>query len=147
MIRHARVTTALARRFLGHVSPPCVEARALRSLVDFAIDNAREGCVRETYGAAVGHFQSRHEADAQLRQCFTRIAQDETRHAELSWDIDTWVKTKLSDGELREVERHRREALRELREELARPEHAAVQHLAGLPAPVVAMSMFDALFS
>ncbi len=146
-VRHAHVTAGLARRFGGQVTAPCVEARPLRTLLDFAIDNAREGCVRETFGAAVGHFQAQHAADAQLRAEYASIARDETRHAELSWAIDAWVKTELSDDETREVEAQRHEAMRELRAQLQHAEAPEVQTAAGVPSPGIATRMFDALFA
>src|SRR6185295_13862649 len=48
-VRHARRIRALGRRFGGAYVPPAIERRPARSLEAIAIDNAVEGCVRETY--------------------------------------------------------------------------------------------------
>lgn len=53
-VRHARAMTALARRFGARVfNPPPPPPAPPRPLLDVAAENAREGCVRETYGAAL----------------------------------------------------------------------------------------------
>ncbi len=66
-IRHARSAGRLARRF-GAVP---VRARygascLVRSLEDVALENAIEGCVRETYGAAVAWWQAERSHDPQI---------------------------------------------------------------------------------
>ena len=51
-MRHVRVTSALARRFGEEaITPPAPPPRVVRPLLRLALDNAVEGCVRETYSA------------------------------------------------------------------------------------------------
>ncbi len=72
-------------------------------LLELAIHNAREGCVREAVGAAINVWQARCAERAELRRVFARIADDEAGHAELAWQIDAWARSRLSAAEYREV--------------------------------------------
>lgn len=90
-IRHARAM----RRLAGVRVPPVRFGRPpQRRLFDLAVENAVEGCVRETFAALLVHHQARH-AVAPLRPIFARIAADETRHGQWSWDLDAWLRTRL----------------------------------------------------
>lgn len=146
-VQHAHVTARLAERFGASVETPRVEPRPLRSLFEVALDNAVEGCVRETYGALVAHHQAAHAADAEIRDVMQRIADDETRHAELSWDIAAWAATRLSPSELAQVRQAQREAVATLRAELSAPVHPALVETAGLPDSASAVAMLDVLLS
>jgi hypothetical protein len=90
-IRHARVTARLARRYGARAIAPVVAQMPLRSLEAFALDNAVEGCVNETYAAATVAYRAVHASDPTMRRALAGIAEDETRHAELSWAIAAWV--------------------------------------------------------
>jgi hypothetical protein len=70
--------------------------RPLRSLESFARDNATEGCVRETFGALIGHYQAATARDPEIAVLMRGIAEDETRHAALSHRIARWVEPKLT---------------------------------------------------
>ncbi|MEQ9320043.1 MAG: ferritin-like domain-containing protein, partial [Polyangiaceae bacterium] len=94
-IRHTRATAALARRFGAEPIRPVVAPRRLRPLFDVALDNATEGCVRETFGAAVAHVQARRARRRPIRHVLGTIAVEETRHAALSWAIDGWIQGRL----------------------------------------------------
>ena len=108
-IRHAILTAraAAARgalpKFLTVVQLP------VRSLLAVVTENAREGCVRETFGAITAAYQARHAADPELRALMTTIADDEARHAHLAWEVDAWARTVLPSrtatrlGEAKEV--------------------------------------------
>ena len=52
-----------------------------------ALENATEGCVRETYGALVAHRQANIATDRSIRCMMQTIATDETNHAGLAWDV------------------------------------------------------------
>jgi hypothetical protein len=140
---HLRMTARLARRFGGRAPP---SARALRtarapvSLSDLARENAVEGCVRETYGALVAFHQALNARDSVVQSTMETIAQDETRHAALSWAVFHWAAERLGGGAgngnatdgLRSALRDAIDALfREIRE----PHHDLVQS-AGLPTAV-----------
>ncbi|HEY2366099.1 MAG TPA: ferritin-like domain-containing protein, partial [Polyangiaceae bacterium] len=77
--RHARVVSALARRYGGTPSRPRVKRTRRRSVEAIAIENATEGCVRETFAALVAHWQALHARDPIVRAAYARIARDETR--------------------------------------------------------------------
>jgi hypothetical protein len=142
---HTEVSRRLAGLF-GAVPPrPGVDALPLRSLFEMALDNAVEGCVRETFGALVAHHQAANARDAGIRQVMAQIAEDETRHAGLSWAIDRWVQPKLSAPERERLREARAQAVAALREEMATPQEAVLIGEAGLPPPEVASAMMDSL--
>jgi hypothetical protein len=144
-VLHTEASTRLARRFGATPQPPRVEALPPRSLFEVALDNAVEGCVRETYGALVAHHQALHARDAEVRQELARVAEDETRHAELSWAIDAWAREQLSAAEREALREARRAAVEALRAEVATPLDAALVTEAGMPTPQVAASLVDTL--
>jgi hypothetical protein len=110
-VRHASITRRLASRH-GVVAPrPRVERRPVRELEAIAIENAAEGCVRETFGALVGLWQARTARDPEVRRAMGRIARDEIRHASLAWAVDEWARARLSAEARSRVESARREAL------------------------------------
>ena len=144
-VMHTDVSTRLAHRFGAAPRRPEVEERPLRSLFEVALENAVEGCVRETFGALVGHHQALHAQDAEVREAMTRIAEDQTWHAELSWAIDRWARERLSPTECAALREAQREAVATLREEVALPLDAALVTEAGMPAPEVAASLVATL--
>ncbi|MCY1044513.1 ferritin-like domain-containing protein [Corallococcus sp. bb12-1] len=144
-VMHTDVTGRIARRFGATPQRPVVTALPLRPLLDVALDNAVEGCVRETYGALVAHHQALHAQDAEVREAMVRIAEDETRHAGLSWDIDQWARPRLSDSERDTLREAQRQAVAVLRAEVAVPLDAGLVTAAGLPTPEVALCLLDTL--
>lgn len=118
---HARVMTRLARRAGATVPrwrPPRGGVRPLRALAE---ENAREGCVRETYGALVAAWQCLRAADPKLRAAMRVIARDETRHAALAWRVDAWARGMLSADERAALDAIRDAEVRTLRDEAMRP--------------------------
>jgi len=145
-IRHARKTTVLAMKHgVTPGAPSCPSHRGARTLLDIAIENAREGCVRETYGALVAHLQAEEASDADVRACMQEIAAEETQHAALSWDVAVFLESRLTSEERAQVADVRRAAIRELAEELAVPGCDEVRAVAGIPAPEVATYMLGRL--
>jgi hypothetical protein len=61
------------------------------------------------------------------------IAADETRHAELAWEVAAWAEPRLSGAARRHVEMARSAALADLRNEVSRPLPAPLVSLVGLP--------------
>ena len=113
-VRHARMTRRLAA---AHGSAPPrvrVTENAPRTLEAIAVENAVEGCVRETFAALLAVYQARAATDPAVRDAMTHIAPDETRHAELAWAVDDWLRTKLSRVARRRVAAARRAAVAEL---------------------------------
>ena len=111
-VRHAAATRALAVRHGGRLVEPSVDsASEAPSLLDFALENMREGCVRETYGALVIAHQAAYAQCPRIRAAFSRIRDEELEHAELSWDIASWLDERLTPAERAEVERARHEEI------------------------------------
>jgi hypothetical protein len=131
--RHARGAEALTRRFGGSRSAFVVDVRGARSLETFSVENAVEGCVRETYGALVATWQARTATDTNVRAHMKRIAKDETRHAALAWQADAWARTRLSKEARTRVDVARAEAARALVQEMARDVPEALATIAGVP--------------
>lgn len=144
-IRHARVTAALARRFGGRPRAPVVTEQAPRSLVEVATDNAIEGCIRETFGAASAHVMAKQARDPAMRRAMARVAIDETRHAALSWSLAQWMESRMSAAQRREVARRRADAVERLEGELTTGAHAQVHTVTGLPRPRQARALYRSL--
>jgi hypothetical protein len=111
-VRHARVMGALARRHGARMPEVEVAPFAPRSLEAMLIENAIEGCVRETFGALSVGWQARHAGDAELCQALRPIARDELRHSELAWAVDDWGRRRLPPSAREHLLQARRETLR-----------------------------------
>jgi hypothetical protein len=53
-------------------------------------------------------IQARRAPNADLRTAMSLIARDEARHARLAWEVDAWVRTKLTRADIRRVDDARR---------------------------------------
>jgi hypothetical protein len=144
-IRHARVTARLARRFGGAPRAPMVEPVAARSIEDIAVENAAEGCVRETFGAAVTEWQARTAGDPGVRRAMRHIARDEARHAALAWRTHAWLDATLSASARHRVADARGQAVEALRVEIAVAAPRDHVRIAGMPTAAQASAMVDAL--
>jgi hypothetical protein len=113
-IRHARMAESLARRYGAVAIEPRVEPRAIRSLEAISVENAVEGCAREAFGALIAGWQAIAARDPIIRPAMARIARDETRHAALAFQVNAWVKGRLSAAMRARVEGARQRALEEL---------------------------------
>ena len=115
-IRHARVMTALARARGAVVPPVRVAPAPVRDLETIARENVVEGCVNETYGAAVAAWQAHASNDRDLATAMTGIAPDELRHAALGWAVHGWIETRLAPAARARVRAARDESARALLE-------------------------------
>jgi hypothetical protein len=142
-VRHARTTTGLARKRGAKPAPVVIERRAEKpSLLDFAIENGVEGCVRESFGALVATRQASRARDPEIARAMEKIAKDETRHAALSWAIARWVAPRLRVEERARVSAAMASALASLREEVATTPEDVAREL-GLPARGEAEALVD----
>jgi hypothetical protein len=142
--RHARMTARLARAH-GVTPPPVRVARAhRRSLEEIAVENAAEGCVRETFAAMLAMWQARAAADPEVRQTMAAIALDEVRHAELAWSVDAWARRHLDSAARRRVDQARSQAVTELSVAVSNPPAALVRAI-GLPDGARARTLVAAL--
>jgi hypothetical protein len=145
-IRHARATTALARKYDVTPSAPQIAAQEkMPSLFELALENAREGCVRETFGALVAHLQVTRAADTDVRATMAAIADEETEHAALSWDIAAWIESQLTNEDRAKLLEERRDAFATLARDIVAPVDAGVLHASGIPCATEALRMLESL--
>jgi hypothetical protein len=143
--RHASVTRGFALRAGARPEPVEVAATTPRSLEAIAVDNAVEGCVRETFGAVLAMRQAEQARDEDLRRAMARIAREETRHAALSWELGRWLEGRLGAAGRRRVRRERDRAVAALRHEAAREPHPSLVTELGVPTSAQAKAALDSL--
>ena len=145
-IRHACIMRALARR-RGAIAPKVrMSRRAQRSLLQIAVENCVEGCVRETFGALVATWQARQARDPELRRAMRVIARDEVRHAALAHRIAVWLERQLDAEQRAVVDAAKQRAVADLRRELAGGAAAPdVATAAGFPTVRQARQLIDGL--
>ncbi len=142
-VRHAREVGDLARAF--GVVPPRAEVgpSRVRPLVEVAIENAIEGCVRETFGALVGAWQGEHALV--VRGAMKRIARDEARHAALGWRIHDWAMTRLGASERARVTSAMSRAIDELEAASRAEPNVVLARTLGLPNATQALALVAAM--
>ncbi len=145
-VRHADAVARLVADRGGACRRPARQPFAERSAREIAVENAVEGCVRETWAALLAAHQARHAADPQVRATMRAIADDEARHAELAWAIDAWLQAALDDDARAEVEAARRTAAAALLAGVAADNPAAaLVREAGVPARAAATRLAHGL--
>lgn len=94
-IRHAQqcygIASAFADEPMGPGPLPLATLTPAASIVALAVDCFRDGCVNETVAALCVAEASRRVASPAIRDTLARIADDEGRHAELSYRILAWA--------------------------------------------------------
>ncbi len=115
--------------------PPPVRARKprARSLEAMATENVVEGCVNETFGAAMLAYQAVHAEDAAVRASFTRVAFEEEGHAALAWAVARWAASKLDAAANARVARAKARAAAKLRRTLGWLENGHFERQVGWP--------------
>ena len=92
---HAELCFALASAYAGRgVGPGPLSldgALAGSDPASVLVTAIREGCVGETVAAIEAAEAARHAVDPVVRGALERIAEDETRHAELAWRFVQWA--------------------------------------------------------
>lgn len=144
-VRHARATARIARRFGGRPARAEVADLPPRPVLAVALENAAEGCVRETFGALVAMHQAAHARDPEIAAAMAEIAADETRHAALSWAVARWASAQVGPEGREAIHARCREAIAELRREAEIPVPAALVEAAGLPDPARQRALLGAL--
>lgn len=145
-VRHTRIMQALAQRHGARMPEVNVAPFTPRSLEAMLVENAVEGCVRETFGALSAGWQARTAGEAQWRRAMRSIARDELRHSELAWAVDDWARERLTPAERERVLQARRETLHSLEREVGQkvpPEELVRQ--AGLPSREQALALLQGL--
>jgi len=142
--RHAREVRRVAAERGVEVALERTPLRPNRTLREVAIENAVEGCVRETWGALVALWQAR-AAPTELREVFARIAEDEIAHAELAWDVDRWSTKHLSERERAEVREAARRAVDDLDGEFGGGARGDLEAQLGLPGEPATRDLLERL--
>jgi hypothetical protein len=137
-VRHAAAMQALLSRptplQVGGTLP-------VRPLFEVALENAVEGCVRETYGAAQARWQVERAAWPALRAAMEAIAEEELSHAELAFEIAAWLDARLTPQEQARLAMARAQEIAHLREALSVEAAAAVRDAVGLPSAAQALAL------
>lgn len=144
-VRHARAMSALARRYGADVRFARLRAPAPRSLEAIAVENAVEGCVRETFGALLATWQAEHARDSGIRAVMRRIARDETRHAALAWHVAHWSGSHLDAAARRRVAQAQRAAVDSIERQCGAEVDPELVANAGMPDRRQTRALFDAL--
>lgn len=144
---HARAMAGWARAFGGIAEAPVEKRARARSREAIARENAIQGCVYETYGALMMRWQAAHATSTPLRELFSRISADETRHAALSWSVARWLEPRLPAAARARVSSARARAVLELRERLGKPRRSAFDAQIGRPSAAHAVALLDGLLS
>jgi rubrerythrin len=144
-VRHARTMGAMARRYGAHVSPVPEVRLPPRTLLEMALENAVEGCVRETFGGLFATYQADHAEDEMVARVFQAIADEETGHGALAWEVAAWLETKLTEAERRLVREARHRALADLMVELEQDPGEDLARAVGLPNSAVATALCRAM--
>jgi len=144
-VKHTRQVARLAARLGATFTPPETVVGPVRPLVDIALENVVEGCVRETYAALQAEWQGQRAHDPAVRATYRHIAEDEARHASLAWDVAQWIAPRLTADERARVEAARSEAIVDLQHDrrTAPPPHLAGP--LGLPSATEAMHLLAGL--
>jgi hypothetical protein len=92
--RHAALLAGLAARGDVTAHRPQQDPVAASRLA-IAAHNAAEGCVFEAWAAVRAAWVAARASDPAVRAAYVQIAADEARHAELAWDLHTWLMGQL----------------------------------------------------
>ncbi len=132
-ITHAKITARLAHAHGAAAEKARVARTKARSIESIALENAVEGCVRESFGAILASWQAAHAEDQDVRTAMAAIAVDETRHAALSWHVAEWLETKLDPLARARIDEARIRAVEALNAELVDEPHPTLGRAVGLP--------------
>ena len=130
---HARLMAKYCKEQKGTPPPLDFGSPPQRSLFLLAMDNAIEGCVFETYAALRAHHQSMHAEEEHIRNVMKTIACDETEHAQLAWDIHSWILPQLTVQECQEIHIAMRKAFENLVESVQQHRQHPMASRLGFP--------------
>jgi hypothetical protein len=143
--RHDALMVAMAFRRGVEVPEFTAPVATPRSLRAVAVENMSEGCVRETWSALVTWWQAKHCADPRAAKAFFEIAVDETRHAQLAWDVAAWIAPKLDEVSSARLRRARDVTVDAVSEEAFAEVDPALVLFAGLPSSDDALGLLTEL--
>ncbi len=143
--QHAEMATLLAQAY--DASPPvlAVAPFRLRPLAEIVLENATEGCINETFAAACAMWQQEHTTLDAFRAVIGRIAEEESRHAALSWAIHAWAMPQLSLTEQTQIRQAQAQTLDTLEQHFLEEAPPTVRTAVGLPTSQDAALLFQQL--
>ncbi len=93
-IEHARIAFALASAYAGERLGPgrfdIARRVAIGSTRELALETFVDGCIGETAAAHQAEVAADSARDPAVAAVLSRVADDETRHAELAWAVVAW---------------------------------------------------------
>jgi hypothetical protein len=143
--KHAHAMHELALLRGGLPVTVRTEAFQARPLFELALENAVEGCIRETYGALVGAHQATRAKDLELRLAFRSIAPDEARHAALAHSVHVWASEQLDLIARERLRKAQLSAVFELAKECSIAPDPELIEAAGLPDSGMACALLGEL--
>ncbi|WP_394833648.1 hypothetical protein LVJ94_44795 [Pendulispora rubella] len=143
--RHAQMTASLARRHGASTAVPKLERPSPRPIEDVAIENAVEGCVRETFLALISSRQAETAKDDTIRAAMKTIARDESEHAALAWTLASWLEPRVVGDARARYGKAARTAIQDLRTEAYAPYPEPLRRVVGLPSVRDALALIDSL--
>jgi len=143
--RHAQMSASLARRHGAAIVQPEIERRNPRGIEDVAIDNAVEGCIRETFLALISTRQAETAKDDTIRAAMKTVARDESEHAALAWTLASWLEPRVLGDARARYAKAARAAIQDLRTEAYAPYPEPLRRVVGLPSVRDALALIDSL--
>jgi hypothetical protein len=143
--QHQQDIQSLALRFGGRPSHRSRTASRPSDLYSFALQNATEGCIRETMRAAQAAHQSQRACDEEVRRVLKKVASDSTRHASLLWEVHDWALSQLSPARGRSIRAAQQHAFSEIEQELEREVSPELCSWAGVAPRPAARRMLETL--
>lgn len=142
-MRHARAMNKLAR--MHGAEPTRVDAGELRtrSFDEMAFENAMEGCVRQTWDAALARWAGEHAVDEVVRFEMARIARDQTEHTTLAWRVLAWAMPRITPATRDRLRRAMKATVSALSAELHQEPAADAVQAGVLPNASAARAMFE----
>lgn len=143
--RHALMASSLARRHGAESGKPEFGRPSLRAIEEVAIENAVEGCIRETFLALVSNRQAEKANDGTIRAAMKTIARDESEHAALAWTLAGWLEPMVQGEGRSRYGKAARAAIQDLRTEAYAPYPEPLRRVVGLPSVRDALALIDSL--
>jgi hypothetical protein len=144
-LRHAAALGTLAEHYRVAVMAPEAREFSVRPLVAVALENIVEGFVRETFGTVVARCRARSAGNARIRQVMKKIAPEERGHAQLAFEIATWLQNVLTRVECVWVENAMRHAVRSLAHEIDVDTDIDLSWQVGVPSRDDALAIWSGL--
>lgn len=94
-MNHAELMLRLCAHYGYHMPSMVIPQNTSFNTEEWAVHNALAGCIGETWAAVLEGYRCQNSTIHQ--DIFTQIAADESKHAQLAWDIYAYLKTLLSD--------------------------------------------------